>query len=322
MPTKQGSGSKPPPKEKASKKAKSLVCKVCEDEVTDQSKTKDSIFCEGMCDGWIHRYCAGLSTTAFLHFQASSEPFICPHCKLLTQGEQLSNMMQVINALQLEIAELKLNNTSAPAIDIPYTEVLQTQVSTEPPRQETRPTTVKSTEDRKFNVVVYGLKECEEGTKRHERLNKDTESAVSALKPTNPNVSDNSIKDCIRLGKYDTKRTRPRPLLVKLSNARDPLLILTNRFKLAATPDISDMTKEERSIESILLKERRRLINLGTDSKTIKIRGKSLLISNKRQGYVENMEFHNIEPLLENNQPIQPIQSDSGDDQPSEPDSN
>ena len=91
MPTKQGSGSKPPPKEKASKKAKSLVCKVCEDEVTDQSKTKDSIFCEGMCDGWIHRYCAGLSTTAFLHFQASSEPFICPHCKLLTQAKANKN---------------------------------------------------------------------------------------------------------------------------------------------------------------------------------------------------------------------------------------
>ena len=164
MPTKQGSGSKPPPKEKASKKAKSLVCKVCEDEVTDQSKTKDSIFCEGMCDGWIHNYCAGLTTTAltttaFLHFEASSEPFICPHCKLLTQGEQLSNMMQVmqvINALQLEIAELKLNNTSAPAIDIPYTEVLQTQVSTEPPRQETRPTTVKrSKAQRTANLMLW-----------------------------------------------------------------------------------------------------------------------------------------------------------------------
>ncbi len=273
-----------------------------------------------MCDGWIHRYCAGLSTTAFLHFQASSEPFICPHCKLLSQAKQLTNMMQVINALQSEIAELKHNKISAD------TEVLQTQVSAEPPRQETRSITAKSTEDRKFNIVVYGLKECVEGTKRHERLNNDTESAVIALKPTNSNVSDNSIKDCIRLGKYDTKRTRPRPLLVKMSNARDPLLILTNRFKLAATPEVSvkpDMTKDERSIESILLKERRRLINRGTESRTIKIRGKSLLISNKRHGYVENMEFHNtIEPSLEDNQPIQPIQSDSGDDQSSEPDSN
>ena len=46
-----------------------------------------------------------------------------------------------------------------------YLPSVATQVSTEPPRQETRPTTVKSTEDRKFNVVVYGLKECEEGTK-------------------------------------------------------------------------------------------------------------------------------------------------------------
>ena len=111
-----------------------------------------------------------------------------------------------------------------------------------------------------------------------------------------------------------------------MSNARDPLLILTNKFKLAVTQDIN-MTKDERSIESILLKERRRLINLGTDSRIIKIRGKSLLISNKRHGYIENMEFHitiepSIEPSLETNQPIQPIQSDPEDDQPSEPDSN
>ena len=82
---------------------------------------------------------------------------------------KLTKMMQVINALQSEIAELKHNNISAPAI------VLQTQVS--------RSITAKSTEDRKFNIVVYGLKECEEGIKRHERLNKVTESAVIALKP-------------------------------------------------------------------------------------------------------------------------------------------
>ncbi len=94
--------------------------------------------------------------------------------------------MQVISVLKSEIAKLKHNKISAPAINISYTEVLQTQVSTEPPRQETRSTiTVKSTDTAcTFNIVVYGLKECEEGTKRHDMLNSDTESAAIALKPT------------------------------------------------------------------------------------------------------------------------------------------
>ena len=52
------------------------------------------------------------------------------------------------------------------------------------------------------------------------------------------------------------------------------------------------MSSEERTIENTLLKERRRLINIGTECKFIKIRGNSLYVRNKLHGSVMDAHFH------------------------------
>ena len=65
---------------------------------------------------------------------------------------------------------------------------------------------------------------------------------------------------------------------MKLNSAREVSTILANRQKLWGISIKPDMAKQEREIESLLLKERRSLITSGKKSKEIKIRGKSLYV--------------------------------------------
>ena len=44
-----------------------VTCKVCEEIIIDGKDSTE--LCEGLCDGWFHRHCAGLSVA---HFDALS----------------------------------------------------------------------------------------------------------------------------------------------------------------------------------------------------------------------------------------------------------
>ena len=46
----------------SSESAEEYICPVCLESITDEH---DSIYCEGSCDRWLHRYCAGLSKVLF-----------------------------------------------------------------------------------------------------------------------------------------------------------------------------------------------------------------------------------------------------------------
>ena len=66
-----------PPSSSAGKKTKGLipeedrnceVCIVCDCSILEPSEStegQDAVFCEGDCQGWVHRICAGLSHPAF-----------------------------------------------------------------------------------------------------------------------------------------------------------------------------------------------------------------------------------------------------------------
>ena len=56
------------PPDKAGKKLKDksecITCHICEDpilEPTDHFEGQDAVFCEGICNSWLHRKCVGLS---------------------------------------------------------------------------------------------------------------------------------------------------------------------------------------------------------------------------------------------------------------------
>lgn len=68
------------------KRKKNLICPICNDFI--QQATEDSLednlgqrssFCEGQCDNWLQRQCAGLSRFRFSEISKTEAP-CCPHC--------------------------------------------------------------------------------------------------------------------------------------------------------------------------------------------------------------------------------------------------
>ena len=57
------------------------------------------------------------------------------------------------------------------------------------------------------------------------------------------------------------------------------------------------MTPEERNTESLLLKERWKLIQQGHSRKSIKIRNAHIYVNNQRHGIVTNSKFNQLSQL-------------------------
>ena len=100
------------------------------------------------------------------------------------------------------------------------------------------------------------------------------------------------------MGKYCSEKCRP--ILVKLSRSCDVTSILASRKNLASHPGIRirpELSLEERSTLSTLLKERRSLINSGNPSSRIHIRGHLIYLNGKRFGHAKGSAFYPEPPL-------------------------
>ena len=167
------------------------------------------------------------------------------------------------------------------------------------------------TQDRKCNVVVYGIDECPQNTPRNIRLQKDTDAVTKIFGNIEVIVEPSLILDCYRLGKYNPQKSKPRPILVKLQRAIDVSSILANKGSLSAPISIQpDKSPAELQIESILLKERWNLIQAGHQRKSIRINSRTsrIYLNNQVFGKVENSKFvhstqHSAPLSSSNNQP-------------------
>ena len=151
----------------------------------------------------------------------------------------------------------------------------------------------------KFNIVVRGIPERPKGTPRHKRLNEDFCEVNGILQKLDPSAQVKPcMRDCRRLGKYDASKTRPRPVLVTLSSTAEVTSVLAKCRSL--TPPVvikADLTPAERKVESILLRERRKLIEAGHERRAIKLRKSSLYLSDRLHGTVVNHSYQ-LHPLL------------------------
>ena len=143
-------------------------------------------------------------------------------------------------------------------------------MSSESPKAEF--TTSDSTQDHKLNLVFLGLPESPTGTNYHSRVQNDHKAILSVLSngPLKQRLSSVSIPDYIRLGKYNRLNEHPRPILVKFNCIKDVSSILSNCAHLATSSGSRvvikrDLSKEERRLESFLLKKRHHLISDGVD---------------------------------------------------------
>ena len=141
--------------------------------------------------------------------------------------------------------------------------------------------------DRKLNLIVFGINEQAKGTAKCLCSTTDLFAVGSIFSNLASFVTEQSVHNCYRMGHFN--EGSKRLVLVKWSRASDITLILSSRAKLAELPGIRikpDRPMSERSIESLLLKERRPPINSGTDSRVIKIGGSTLYVNGKKFGVV------------------------------------
>ncbi len=152
--------------------------------------------------------------------------------------------------------------------------------------------------DRKFNIVVYGIKECVTGQNRHSRLIQDSNEVASTISSIDSNISESSIRDCTRLGKFSSDRCRP--ILAKLSRSCEVSSILSQRGKLKGSglSIKADLNKEDRKIDQLLMSHRWSLIQSGTSRQLIKIRGNSIFVNNVKKGSVTGGVFSESESNL------------------------
>ena len=120
-----------------------------------------------------------------------------------------------------------------------------------------KPPSTASYEDKKFNVVMYGIKESPPKTSKSDRLENDLQSITNEFAKVDLSIQASSVKDCFRLGKYKSDTSRPRPILIKFLRSTEATMALTKIASFQAPVRIKpDMTPEERKAESALLKER------------------------------------------------------------------
>ena len=228
------------------------------------------------------------SPKKFFSKSRTVEPFYCLHCTNRRQEKEIAALNSKIGLLLSKLTELESStspsNSPAPEASnqLSYAQAALPGPSVSPTQPGSSTAPQIRSPDRKFNIDIYGIAECEKGSRKHIRLSKDTQFVSEVLSSLDPEVTTHSVQDCIRLGKYlDSKN---RPILVKLSRACDVSSILSNRYKLASSPRPSikaDMSPEERAIYSALLTQRWMLITNGVSRANIRIRGKSLYVHNK-----------------------------------------
>lgn len=307
------------PPDKTGKKTREAICPVCNKKIPETTEEgeepQEAVFCEGDCSTWIHRQCAGLTVTMFTKLGESDSPYKCIYCMLKAQNDEIQQLKDTVKVLSDELAIIKQNKTQQsnyqpdmPSVSLEsssshgqnssessltYSDTTKTVTQS---HQQSAPKT-KQMEmargilpgERKFNLVIHGIAECPKATSRSERQKSDLASCLAIVSKVNADINSHSIRDCLRLGRYNQESSRPRSMLLKLNRSFDVSNVLANRVKTPPGITIkADQTKEERQRESLLLGERWKLMQNGTDKKEIKIRASTIYLKGNKHARVAN----------------------------------
>ena len=289
-------------------------CTICLDAIIDATADRDghdAVFCDGVCNSWIHRRCAGLSSSAFKAISSplnSKQPFHCPTCRLNMHSKEINTLKATVQHLSHSVALLQKNaSNQLPLASPPAPTCLISQdsskaIATKPFSLLPNPKPHYSG-DRKYNLVMYGITEHSKGSPRLIRFARDFDSVISILSSLHPSIRQHSVRDCTRLGRFSDSRCRP--ILCTMCSSFDVSTVLAKRYLLSQKhPNIfikPYLTPEALKIESALLKQRRDLITSGTLFKNIKIRDNSLYnslyINGTKHGSVINSTYQTC-PLV------------------------
>ena len=293
--------------DKRTKENPPSICPVCNAVIIEDGNDvigDDAVYCEGTCDAWMHRKCVGMSKTVFDNLSGSNDPYLCPTCIISKQSNEIAELKNLVKSLTSELSTLK---NLIPKISELENKFSSTQVSgednglsednsaplpmasSEQPsnitRQKPKPASVplhNPHNEKKFEVVVYGIQESPPKTPRSERLQTELQKVSDIFSSLDGSIQSSNIKDLFRLGKYSPNQvaTKPRPILVKFLRSTDASSILYKKQNLKSPIAIKpNMSKEEQLSEQILLKQRWQLTQQGVDRKQIKIRQNCLYVN-------------------------------------------
>ena len=104
-------------------KANRYICPVCDEVIMDGRKGHESIHCDGFCQQWFHRKCAGLSKTAFEIVSAPDYgPYFCCNCRLDALSKEIVGLKDSVSSLTSELQNIKASmclNVSIPKLSSP-----------------------------------------------------------------------------------------------------------------------------------------------------------------------------------------------------------
>ena len=92
-----------PPKKKQETVTRETCCVCCQ----AIRATDEALFCAGACQKWLHRYCASVTVQQYKATTDENRPFLCPCCCREQQQGEINELRNTVEALKLEICELK-----------------------------------------------------------------------------------------------------------------------------------------------------------------------------------------------------------------------
>ena len=228
----------------------------------------------------------------------------------------IAQLQPSITNPQLEVEPLNSNPVSENPSGRTYAQALSAD-RPGPTKPNLKPSPTSSNYERKFNIVVHGINEATKGSNRYARTLHDNSEVAAIISGIDSDITSNSIRDCIRLGRYTEDKTRP--LFVKLTRVNNVASILSNRRAMPQPSDIRiqpDLNPHDRKILAILLKTRWQLIHSGVDSKKIKIKGNTIMVNGALHGTTDGQIFTKAIPdddLSDNDSPLNGIETTQPD---------
>ena len=67
---------------------------------------ESALFSEGECNGWVHRYYAGIPLKIFKKLSSTSSPFLCYSCSLQTHERDTAVLNERVNSLAADLRKL------------------------------------------------------------------------------------------------------------------------------------------------------------------------------------------------------------------------
>lgn len=296
----------------------SITCPICTEEVVDSGERKkkghESVFCDGACQEWLYRQCAGLSKAAFQSVSNSGGPFLCPHCVIAQQSKEISVLKDSFAVLSRDVQALKemlnsltVNNglvaadelsgePSAPPLRTHSTHNSHTHAGSHSNDSHGLSSyrsgpSHNGVSDKKFNVVLFSVSESPQGTPRNTRNLQDFNLVTSVL-------SDIEGDSNITCSVHDCSGNCPRPVLVALNSTAQVRHVLMHHHSLPSPITVKpDRSISERKIVKILLTERWKLIQAGLDRRSIKLRSSCLYLNGRFHGKVVN-DTYSMAPFL------------------------